>query len=288
MPMLSVLNLSPQHLWDNIAEARAISESVPPQVVESPEQCPFTLRRMKPDCNECAKWYGTLAVNSLHPVTRTVYDTSRCLYRRQQPEELQERERAELRERCLAAGLTETEMEENFGKAKRDPYNADAFDAVQGWLPTHQNLFILSRRGERNEWTGNGQGKSFLMHCLTRKLCQLGVRVLYRLSHVLAEEWRKAVAENDEYFGVDYELADVLILDNLGGEAVKSEWLPEKLFCLVNSRLRNDKPTIATTRCNIDELTAHYGGMGADIVSRLSSGKVVQIGGPDRRIQRCI
>ena len=82
---------------------------------------------------------------------------------------------------------------------------------------------------------------------------------------------------------LDVDLAPVLILDNLGAEPPSSEWYPARLFELIDGRARSGDPIVCTSRFDPDALAAHYGSVGPDIVSRLTAGRVVGIGGKDRR-----
>jgi hypothetical protein len=270
----------------NYAEYRAALDAerarsdAAPIIVATPKDCPFIARRLGRLCERCREDGGHFALNSFPRIARYVYDTTSCLSGMTIPSE-KSREREELRERCLIAGITDAEMLENFARLKRDPDNAEAFDAVRNW--TEGNLLILSAISDDNP-TGNGQGKSALAHALTVKLCQERRSARYRTAMGLAADWKAEIAEKTEWPDTQCEMIDVLIVDNLGGEAVVSEWLPGKLLELVDARQRRGLPTIASSRYLPDSLVRHYQGQGADIMSRLSSGRVVQVGGPDRRL----
>jgi DNA replication protein DnaC len=133
-----------------------------------------------------------------------------------------------------------------------------------------------------------GVGKTHMVCAILRKMTELPVRVLFHNANDFLEEIKKEF-EN----GIDYEARDVgvfeeakklkgiLFLDDLGVEK-STEWSRERFCSLINHRYEEMLPTIFTSNCDLDILSAR---MGQRVVSRIiGMSTVLEIGGQDRRI----
>lgn len=95
-----------------------------------------------------------------------------------------------------------------------------------------------------------GTGKTFASACIANYLMENGKTVLvmnlglYLIK--LQREW--AEAENDILNYVKN--CDLLVIDDLGVEKV-SEWVLDKVFTLIDTRYRAEKPLIVTTNLNL-------------------------------------
>lgn len=75
---------------------------------------------------------------------------------------------------------------------------------------------------------------------------------------------------------------DWLLLDDLGSERA-TDWTAERMYALVNRRWLDQRPIIATTNLDPDELKEHD----PRLYSRLMDGAaVLRLGGDDRRLTR--
>jgi DNA replication protein DnaC len=138
-----------------------------------------------------------------------------------------------------------------------------------------------------------GLGKSHLAYSIAQYVKKLGYVVVFldspSLLRVIRESYdRDSKFTESEILEACYN-ADLLVLDDMGAEYVKSEngsesWATDKLFQVIYSRM--GKPTIYTTNYTADELVKKYGQHGGRIVSRMMKGtKVVKFDGKDYRLK---
>lgn len=137
-----------------------------------------------------------------------------------------------------------------------------------------------------------GVGKSHLSYSIAKYLKEKGHVVIFitmpELLNILRDSYsKKDFSEMDILDACKN--ADLLVLDDLGAEYVKSDsgkesWAVDKLFTIINSRV--DKPTIYTTNYNSKELASKYGNHGGRIVSRMMNGtNVIKIDAEDYRLK---
>ena len=81
----------------------------------------------------------------------------------------------------------------------------------------------------------------------------------------------------NRYSGLPY-----LVLDDLGAEKT-TEWSITTLYLIIDRRYRDERPTIVTTNLTLDQIAVT---LSERISSRLASGKVITLQGPDYRVKR--
>jgi DNA replication protein DnaC len=138
-----------------------------------------------------------------------------------------------------------------------------------------------------------GLGKSHLSYSIAKHVKSRGKAVIFITAPNLLDTI-KSTYENKRFSESDILEAckdvDLLILDDLGAEYVKSDdgnesWAGDKLFKIINSRL--GKHTIYTTNYNSAELSDKYGSHGGRIISRMMMGTyTIKLEGKDYRIQQ--
>ncbi len=116
-------------------------------------------------------------------------------------------------------------------------------------------------------FTGNtGLGKTFMSNCIANELLQKGKSVLYQTAPVLLEtiinnKMSKNKTPSQDLFYKNVLEADLLIIDDLGTEALNSMKLSE-LFTILNTRLLNLNSkvtkTIISTNLSIDNIFRIY------------------------------
>lgn len=137
-----------------------------------------------------------------------------------------------------------------------------------------------------------GVGKSHLSHAVAQELKRKGYNVIFidtpSLLQMIRDGYRgKEKVESDIFKKLAN--VDLLVLDDIGAEYVKSEdgkesWGSEIIFRITSSR--TDKPNIFTTNYGSKELKEKYGLHGGRIVSRMSEKtKKVEIEGEDYRVR---
>jgi DNA replication protein DnaC len=138
-----------------------------------------------------------------------------------------------------------------------------------------------------------GLGKSHLSFCIAKHVKSLGKTVIFITMPELLNAIRDSYS-NKKFSELEILdaciIADLLILDDLGAEYVRSEngqesWAGDKLLQIVNSR--SDKHTVYTTNYKSRQLAEKYGVHGGRIISRMMKGTyTVKLEGKDYRIQQ--
>jgi DNA replication protein DnaC len=88
--------------------------------------------------------------------------------------------------------------------------------------------------------------------------------------------------EHEHWAEIRQRSSSLIVLDDLGlrGRASDAQYDALQKFLL----MRQDRPTVITSNLDLDRLAGVYDDRTA---SRIAAGTVVEIGGPDRRIDGC-
>lgn len=117
-----------------------------------------------------------------------------------------------------------------------------------------------------------GTGKTYAASCLANDLMANGKTVLFMSFALYLLKIRDGFKNNHEETSIESEIlkyvktCDLLIIDDLGSENVK-EFSIEKLFTLLDTRYRTNKPFIITTNLSIEEIKEKFGERVADRIS---------------------
>ena len=96
-----------------------------------------------------------------------------------------------------------------------------------------------------------GTGKTFASACIANELMARGKTVLVMNFGLYLNKIRRDWAEAERDV-LDYvQNCDLLIIDDIGVEAV-TDWMQDKLFTLIDTRYRAEKPMIVTTNLELD------------------------------------
>jgi len=99
---------------------------------------------------------------------------------------------------------------------------------------------------------GVGTGKSYTAACIANALMEQEVAVLMT-SFVKILQALRQDGTNEEAYGKAIESVDLLIIDDLGAER-DTAYAQEKVYNVIDSRLRTGKPMILTTNLTAQEL----------------------------------
>ena len=135
----------------------------------------------------------------------------------------------------------------------------------------------------------NGVGKSFGTHCLVRHLAGQHIRVRWTTSVGIVQAARRAMGSPDRDDPLhQYIAAQVLIVDDLGKEALASDWGREQLFHVIDTRVNDGLPMVITSNWGTDNLAARMGeNYGTAIVDRLLEVcDIVELTGENMRRRR--
>ncbi|MEG1848467.1 MAG: ATP-binding protein [Lachnospiraceae bacterium] len=133
-----------------------------------------------------------------------------------------------------------------------------------------------------------GTGKSFLSGCIAKELIERGHSIIYfsavQLFDALAVNTYDS--KNREMLYNLYEdlyNCELLIVDDLGTEALKTN-VPSQLFACLNERQLRRKATIISTNLSLEELRNRYSDR---IFSRITSNyELCKLSGPDIRMYK--
>lgn len=188
------------------------------------------------------------------------------------------------------SGLQGEEVMHSFENAVVDNYNREVIETLKKWQPNGGRGIILSSHRTKTNPLGNGTGKSYMLHALTRKLCLEGYTCKYGRTVDFLAELKRAYDSDD---GSEYEVTqayidcDVLLWDDLGKENIRSDWAPERFYYVIDRRVTLKKPMVISTNLTVAEIEEHFGkdNFGPAIVSRLlGSCDILFLDGPDRRL----
>ena len=143
-----------------------------------------------------------------------------------------------------------------------DTLSFDARNFIRNFNSDYQNLVFY----------GNvGTGKTFLSCCIAKELMETGFSVTYKSADRLFKDLvdLRFGDDKNEYFSFieDLDQCDLLIIDDLGTEAI-TERVKADLFTCLNNRDLLKKATLISTNLTLDELNRRYS---ERIFSRISS-----------------
>jgi DNA replication protein DnaC len=140
-------------------------------------------------------------------------------------------------------------------------------------------------------WGAPGNGKSYLSFCIANRLLQNFVPVIAISSIGILNRIKQTYNNHGKEGEVEVinslKNASLLVLDDLGAEN-DTDWSKEKLYEIIDSRIRDQKPMIVTTNLTPDQLRKKL--TGEDNVARTYDRLVemccpIEVKGPSRRVK---
>lgn len=104
----------------------------------------------------------------------------------------------------------------------------------------------------------SGLGKTYLLHCMARVLLDRGVNVLLLSAYQMLAIARRAYFDHQEEEFENVLQAEVLILDDLGGEPMVENVTIVQLLRLLDERQIAGRSTLISTNLSGEELKARY------------------------------
>lgn len=108
-------------------------------------------------------------------------------------------------------------------------------------------------------WGPTGQGKTFLLNCITKEIIDTDAVVIYQTAYEILKtmEDRKFRNEkNDDKYKLYFD-SDLLIVDDLGIELTNA-FTNSEIFNIINTRLLRGKKTLISTNLSPKELSITY------------------------------
>lgn len=171
------------------------------------------------------------------------------------------------------SGIFDLIQIQNFDTLSFDYFNESESVSYSNALNSAKNFIRNFNSDYQNlVFYGNvGTGKTFLSCCIAKELMETGFSVTYRSADKLFKDLVDLRFSDDknEYFSFieDMNQCDLLIIDDLGTEAI-TERVKADLFTCLNNRDLLKKATLISTNLTLDELNRRYS---ERIFSRISS-----------------
>ena len=134
-----------------------------------------------------------------------------------------------------------------------------------------------------------GTGKTFLLNCIARELCDRNVPVIRLSAYKMINELFDRYIDDNSDFNAELERlceTDMLIIDDLGTELIKDNFTHNTLYYILDRRCELNKAVIISTNLNVKQLEEKYSDR---IMSRLFNARTTtafQLQGADIRIRR--
>ena len=134
-----------------------------------------------------------------------------------------------------------------------------------------------------------GTGKTFLLNCVARALCDKNVPVIRLSAYKMINELFDRYIDDNSDFNAELEKlceTDMLIIDDLGTELIKDNFTHNTLYYILDRRCELNKAVIISTNLNVKQLEEKYSDR---IMSRLFNARTTtafQLQGADIRIRR--
>lgn len=97
-----------------------------------------------------------------------------------------------------------------------------------------------------------GTGKTFATACIANCLMAHGKTVLVFSLDLYLNKIKENFGNTEEELLTLVRNSDLLILDDFGGESTLSEWAISKIFNLIDTRYRSEKPVLISTNLNFN------------------------------------
>lgn len=226
-----------------------------------------------PVCKYCGKEYienKDIPANFPEFIREAMRYRPACNCEEKQEKKRREEQEKERQRQCLMNKVKRYKdisvIDKKFLDSRFD--NADMADKHMAMAKKYAENFIKYGTAEGGIllYGGVGTGKTYATACICNELMSNGKTVLvmnlglYYLK--LRREW--AEAENDVLNYV--KTCDLLVIDDLGTENV-SEFTKEKIFNLIDTRYRANKPMLITTNLTPDEIREKLGSRIADRIA---------------------
>ncbi len=171
------------------------------------------------------------------------------------------------------SGIYDLIAAQNFDTLSFEYFNEEEASSYSNSLNIAKNFIRNFNSDYQNlVFYGNvGTGKTFLSCCVAKELMEKGFSVIYCSADKLFKNLvdLRFQDDKDAYFSFmdNIHQCDLLIIDDLGTEAI-SERVKADLFTCLNNRDMQKKATLISTNLTLDELSRRYS---ERIFSRVSS-----------------
>jgi len=196
-----------------------------------------------------------LPAGTFGPEERVMKVPSMCSCRKAEVEREEEKERKRKEMEVVQKLRKKSLMDEEFRKAtlenfREDKYNSDNLKLIR-WYATNFEDMEIKNQGLLF-YGGVGTGKSFAAACIANYLLALRVPVIMTSFIKLLNAMQSFDSDNEKLLS-QLNRARLLIIDDLGAER-GSDFALEKVYNIVDSRYRANRPLIITTNLDIKDI----------------------------------
>lgn len=193
-------------------------------------------------------------------IHRTVWCLCDCEIKRLQDEQEQKQYEEEMRKICRlkeASMMASKFRDADFSKYRLRDGNRKAYKTARKYADEFKQMVKTGnpQTGEKNIglvfYGPVGTGKSFTAACIANSLLEQSVSVVMTSFVKILQ----GIQHNDNegaYINV-LNACNLLIIDDLGAER-NTDYALEKVYNIIDSRVRTDKPMILTTNLSFDEM----------------------------------
>lgn len=252
-------------------------------------------------CSNCGNQVKSIDFyDSFKEVNRKIPGTCPCQEKMQETMRLKEERRAKAERAAYLRDI-----------AQLGRYSDSTLDTFQPRVGTEKALWECKRLAAEFPreagillFGAYGNGKSRLVAAVANALITKGYICLFRNVPRLFAEIKQTFDTNApirEWRVMELlKKADLLILDDLGAHKW-TEWREDTLYAIIDDRYSAQKPIIATTNCNLDDLEDRIGGRSFDRLKEMcliventadsyrqiiAQERLKQVTGPDQRRKR--
>lgn len=195
----------------------------------------------------------------------------------QQQQEAKEQKEHWTRQRFEESGLCPINKTMTFETFKVNDKNRNVHTYIKN-MKELESLFITGKCGH---------GKSHLASAIAMSIFDTGHRVRFLTVPNLLLEIRDTFKKDTEKSEMDivssYLDCKYLFLDDFGAEKI-SEWTLETIYVLIDTRIRNMRPTIITSNLSLPEVEDRFNDR---IASRIAGNfKILELNDYDHRLKR--
>ena len=227
---------------------------------------------------------------STFPLSKHRYAVAQCRENRPERERLAKLNRYRRDSGLVDGNKRNSEYQHTFDAWKVTTANQELYSFLRFWSPhADEGVYIASLPSPSNP-SGNGLGKSYALHALTNRLCAEGVTCRFCRTSDFLIAIRDTYHSDTEVDELDivrqFSQVPVLLWDDLGKEAIRSEWGAEKLYQVIDDRCRQGLPVVISSNFLPDMIQDRFGAnFGPAIVSRIAAmcPNIFQLAGDDQR-----
>ena len=189
----------------------------------------------------------------------------------------------EQQDQAEAARINERETFENFREdIYPDPASQKNGKTIMAFCQKYADSLPLSKISQLYIYGLAGRGKSFMGNAIAARAIERGIDTLRLTAYRMTEEVMEGFSTNTSPLP-RFTQVPLLVLDDLGTEAMVPNVTAESLFAIADQRSAGRLPTVYISNLTPDELAERYGERIASRITDIAVTKVIQFSGSSLR-----